>query len=89
MQIYQPSEKSEPTLDIKLKNSKYDNHLRYYMERRTINSWKITIQHSMNTYHMMLYGDGTIEIENQAMSWSDFLKVDFNVSGLGGRMYDD
>jgi antitoxin component YwqK of YwqJK toxin-antitoxin module len=89
MHIYQPSEKSEPTLDIRLKNSKYDNHLRYSMERRTINSWKITIQHSMNNYHMMLYGDGTIEIENQAMSWGDFLKVDFDVYDFGGRMYDD
>jgi hypothetical protein len=59
------------------------------MERLTINSWKITIQHSMNTYHMILYGDGTIEIENQAMSWGDFLKVDFYVSDHGGRMYDD
>jgi hypothetical protein len=38
---------------------------------------------------MMLYGDGTIEIENQAMSWGDFLKVDFNVSDYGDRMYDD
>lgn len=89
MQIYQPSEKSEPSLDRRLKNLKHVNHLRYSMERRTINSWKITIQHSMNTYHMMLYGDGTIEIENQAMSWSDFLKVDFDVYDFGGRMYDD
>jgi hypothetical protein len=38
---------------------------------------------------MILYGDGTIEIENQAMSWGDFLKVDFYVSDHGGRMYDD
>jgi hypothetical protein len=89
MHIYQPSEKSEPSLDIRIKNAKHDNHLRYSMERLTINSWKITIQHSMNTYHMILYGDGTIEIENQAMSWGDFLKVDFNVSDHGGRMYDD
>lgn len=89
MHIYQPSEKSEPSLDIRLKNTKHDNHLRYSMERLTINSWKITIQHSLNTYHTILYGDGTIEIENQAMSWGDFLKVDFNVSDHGGRMYDD
>ena len=52
--------------------------MRYSIEQKTVNSWKITIQNQMNTYHIILYGDGTVEIENQAMSWSDFLNEDLS-----------
>jgi antitoxin component YwqK of YwqJK toxin-antitoxin module len=70
--------------------SKYASTVRYSIEQKTVNSWKITIQNQMNNYHIMLYGDGTAEIENQAMSWSDFLNVDLATPNIHSRwMYED
>jgi len=44
----------------------------------------------MNTHRILLYGDGTIEIENQAMSWSDFLNADLSTpNNHPGWMYED
>jgi hypothetical protein len=60
------------------------------VEQKTVNSWKITIQNQMNTYHIILYGDGTAELENQAMSWSDFLNEDLTTpNNHRGWMYED
>jgi antitoxin component YwqK of YwqJK toxin-antitoxin module len=71
-------------------NSKYYSTVRYSIEQKTVNSWKITIQNQMDTYHIILYGDGTVEIENQAMSWSDFLNVDLSkANNPPGWMYED
>jgi antitoxin component YwqK of YwqJK toxin-antitoxin module len=71
-------------------NSKYTSTVRYSIEQKTVNSWKITIQNQMNTYHIILYGDGTSEIENQVMSWSDFLNMDLSTpNNHPGLMYED
>jgi antitoxin component YwqK of YwqJK toxin-antitoxin module len=70
--------------------SKYRSAVRYTIEQKTVNSWKITIQHNMNTYHVILYGDGTAEIENQALSWADFLKLDLStLNHFPGWMFED
>ncbi len=58
--------------------SKRHGQLRYTIENKTTNSWKITISHNENTYHILLYGDGTGEIENQTMSWSEYLDQDLS-----------
>jgi hypothetical protein len=73
-----------------LEKSKYSSTVRYSIEQKTVNSWKITIQNQMNTYHIILYGDGTAELENQAMSWSDFLNEDLTTpNNHRGWMYED
>ena len=75
---------------LQKENSKYYSTVRYSIEQKTVNSWKITIQNQMNSYHILLYGDGTAEIENQVMSWSDFLNVDLSTpNNHPGWMYED
>lgn len=81
IQVYNP---------LQSEKSKYSSIVRYSIEQKTVNSWKITIQNQMNTYHIILYGDGTAEIENQAMSWSDFLNEDLSTpNNHPGWMYED
>jgi antitoxin component YwqK of YwqJK toxin-antitoxin module len=81
IQVYNPQESDK---------SKYSSTVRYSIEQKTVNSWKITIQNQMNSYHIILYGDGTAEIENQEMSWSDFLNVDLSTpNNHRGWMYED
>lgn len=76
-----------PQLSVK---SKYASSVRYSIEQKTVNSWKITIQNQMNTYHILLYGDGTVEIENQDISWSDFLNKDLSTTNNHSKwMYED
>lgn len=71
-------------------NSLYSSTARYSIEQKTVNSWKITIQNQLSTYHIILYGDGTSEIKNHVMSWSDFLNVDLSTpNNHPGWMYED
>jgi hypothetical protein len=56
---------------------------------KTSNTWKITLHHEMDAYHILLYGGGTAEIENQAMSWSDFLKLDLTNSNKHPKWFDE
>jgi hypothetical protein len=75
---------------LQKENSKYNSKVHYSIEQKTVNSWKISIQNQMNTHRILLYGDGTIEIENQAMSWSDFLNADLSTpNNHPGWMYED
>jgi antitoxin component YwqK of YwqJK toxin-antitoxin module len=81
IQVYNPQQSDK---------SKYSSTVRYSIEQKTVNSWKITIQNQMNTYHIILYGDGTSEIENQEMSWSGFLNVDLSTPNNHPEwMYED
>lgn len=76
-----------PQLSVK---SKYASSVRYSIEQKTVNSWKITIQNQMNSYHILLYGDGTVEIENQDISWSEFLNKDLSTTNNHSKwMYED
>lgn len=61
---------------LKEEKSKYLSRVRYTIEQKTTNCWKVTIQNQMDVYHVLLYGDGTVEIENQLFSWAEFLKMD-------------
>lgn len=80
MQVYNP---------LQNESAKYSNSVRYFIEMKTSNTWKITLHHEMDAYHILLYGDGTAEIENQAMSWSDFLKLDLTNSNKHPKWFDE
>lgn len=80
LQVYNP---------LQIENQKYSGTVRYFIEKITSNTWKITLHHDMNAYHMLLYGNGTVEIENQAMSWSDFLQLDLTHTNQHHRWFNE
>ena len=46
------------------------------IERLTPTTWKTTIPTGTLSYSVILYGDGTAEVENQLLKWSTFLSTD-------------
>lgn len=70
-------------------HSKHSGYVRYSIENKTTNCWKITITDPEHTHHILLYGDGTAEIENQTMSWSDFLNTDLTTQRNHPKWFDE
>jgi antitoxin component YwqK of YwqJK toxin-antitoxin module len=48
----------------------------YTIEQKNASYWRINIPTEMRQYYILLYGDGTVEIENQEISWTQFLLAD-------------
>lgn len=51
---------------------------RYTIEQINLTTWRITLSQEERTYSIILYGDGTAEIEQQSIKWGDFLTTDLN-----------
>ena len=49
---------------------------RYTIERNNSSYWKINLPTENRQYSILMYDDGTVEIENQEISWSAFLEAD-------------
>ncbi|MFN6039240.1 MAG: toxin-antitoxin system YwqK family antitoxin [Bacteroidota bacterium] len=49
---------------------------RYTIERKNSAYWKINLPIENRQYYILMYDDGTVEIENQEISWSAFLEAD-------------
>jgi len=64
-------------------------HLHYTIENKTTNTWKITITQNEFVYHILLYGDGTVEIENQTMAWSQFVDQDLSILQNHPKWFDE
>lgn len=80
LQVYNP---------LQSENAKYSESVPYFIEKKVLNTWKIILHHEMDAYFMLLYGDGTVEIENQAMSWSDFLQLDLTNTNKHPKWFDE
>jgi antitoxin component YwqK of YwqJK toxin-antitoxin module len=60
-------------------NSDYSpSYSRYTIERIQSSTWRITLPLDHVTYAILLYGDGTVEIEHQTLTWSTFLNCDLS-----------
>jgi hypothetical protein len=57
------------------------------IERLTPTTWKTTIPTGTLSYSVILYGDGTAEVENQLLKWSTFLSTDLTHENYNNKWH--
>ena len=59
-------------------NDEKKTYSKYTIDQLQPTTWKIIIPSANTSYSIILYGDGTAEIEHQYLSWSQFLATDLS-----------